>query len=921
MKRKPKTSISRAILLYMAVTGTMAVASVGLLWACVEQNRFKEEARLMRESYLASRKMVLKREVERALAFTEYMRSQAETRLKETIRNRVYEAHAVAAYLYDQHHREKTPDQIKQLVKDALRPIRFNQARGYYFAFDLDGAETPFAARPEMEGQNMRPVKGGQGEFVVADMLALVGGGQEEGFYRYSRTQPQRKGFSPKIAFVKLFKPLNWVIGTGEYLDDVEKDIQAEVLQWISKIKFGRDGYVFAGQWDGLSLSGPATGKNMLAVTDANGVKIVQELIRAARSGGGYVHYTLPKFEDRKGAPKISYAAALPQWQWYIGAGVYVDEIEAAIRDKHADMTRRIQKHFAYAAALLVGVLFGVLLIVQLISRRIHNSLASFTSFFERASSDRVKIDSRDLHFSDFHDLAVSANEMIEKRDAAEKALEESHTWLKTLLDSMQSGVIVIDASDHRITDVNQTALKLIGADRDAVVGHQCWRYLCPAEKNACPITDYGESINQSERLLLTADGREMPVLKTCNILNIGNKRFIIESFLDLTEQKKLQEQLRQAHKLESLGLLAGGVSHDLNNMLSPIIGFSEILLMGLTEEDPQKEQLEKIYNAGMKAKDLVHQLLAFGRKQSLEIQAVDINALIQDLEKLLDRTIPENINMEVVLDPQDPLVNADPGQIEQVILNLIINARDAMPDGGRLQVETSRIDSTDPSTQRPEGLPPGSYVQIAVTDTGCGVDPGLQEKIFDPFFTTKEKGKGTGLGLAMAYGIVKQHNGFIQVTPVSEGTCFSIQLPVAEGDVAIQRPSDIQTTDFKGTGTIMVVEDEESVRELACKIMQKFGYTVMAASCAQECFAMLDGFQGKLDLVLTDVVMPDMNGRELFEKLREQHVADKVLFMSGYTDQIIDRHGILEDGFHFIQKPFAVESLAEKVLSILKSE
>ena len=921
MEDYQKNSISKTILIYMVIIGTISVVSAGGMWAVFEHTRFKEEVRLMRESYIASQKAVLKREVEGAINFAKFMQSQAEVRLKETIRDRVYEAHAIATNLYEQHRKNKSTNEIRQMVKEALRPIRFNHTRGYYFAFDLDGIETLFAARPEMEGLNMLRVRSDKGEFVVADMLALVER-QGEGFYQYTWPKPKHEGFFPKIAFVKLFKPLNWVIGTGEYLDDVEKDLQAEVIQWISKIKFGKDGYVFAGQWDGLSLSGPATGKNMLSITDANGVKIVEELINVARLGGGYVQYTLPKFEGRKNALKMSYAAALQDWQWYIGAGAYVDEIEAVIQIKQAELTHRIEKHFVYAATLLGAVLIVVLLTVKLISKKIHNSLESFTLFFEQSSSKKLKIDPRRLHYSDFHNLAVSANEMIEKRDATEKELEESRTWLRTLLDAMQSGVIVIDASSHRIIDINQTALKLIGADRDKIIDNQCWQFLCPSEKNACPITDLGEYINQSERVLVTYDGHEIPVLKTCNILNINDKAYIIESFLDLTEQKRLQEQLRQAHKLESLGMLAGGVSHDLNNMLSPIIGFSEIVLMDLSDDDPLKEKLERIHNAGIKAKDLVHQLLAFSRKQALEIKTVDINAVIEGLEKLLERTIPENINLEILLDPQCPKVLADSGQIEQVILNLMLNARDAMPDGGTLRVETHQRNIRLNQKGAPEGLPPGTYVQVEVIDTGHGIDPSRVDKIFDPFFTTKEKGKGTGLGLAMAYGIIKQHSGSIQVASMpNKGTCLSILIPIAESRTAIQLPTDNTSTHFQGTGTIVVVEDDESVRELASDILQKFGYSVMAASCAQECISMLSGFQGKLELVLTDVVMPDMNGRELFEKLKEKHRGIKVLFMSGYTDQIIDRHGILEEGFQFVQKPFSVELLTEKIRGILEKE
>lgn len=283
--RWSKMSIHRTMLIYHVLVSLLALVSVGYLWISSERLKFVEEERSLRAAYLEEKKGLLKLEVDQAVGFIRHMQSQTEKRLKENIKNRVYEAHAIAENIYKQHKNSKSTEEIKKIIKDALRPIRFSNNRGYYFAFDMSGIETLFAVKPEMEGKNMLEVRGGNGEAVVADMLSLVKENGES-FYTYTWSKPGSEGYFSKIAFVKVFEPIGWVFGTGEYIQDVEEDIQKECITWISSIRFNKDGYVFVGQYDGLSLSGPQAGKNMLHVKDVNGVKIVQQLIKSARSRG-----------------------------------------------------------------------------------------------------------------------------------------------------------------------------------------------------------------------------------------------------------------------------------------------------------------------------------------------------------------------------------------------------------------------------------------------------------------------------------------------------------------------------------------------------------------------------------------------------------------------------------------------------------
>ncbi len=918
MGKKPFISLSRSMLIYLSVISVVAVLSVGYLWIHFERATFKKDTQQLRQAYIESQKLNIKEEVDRAKAFVDFMKAQTEARLKSSIRGRVYEAHAIAMNLYRLHSSHQARKEIETTIKEALRPIWFNKKRGYYFAFNLEGIEQLFAAKPEMEGKNMLAVKGGRGELVVADMLSIVRE-HKEGFYQYYWSKPGQEGYFPKIAFVKLIEPLNWVVGTGEYLDDVEKDIQEEVLQWIESITFGKDGYVFAARWDGLSLTGPAKGKNMWTINDANGVKIVQELVAKAKSGGGFVQYLQPRFKGRENSPKLSYAVGVPDWEWYLGAGIYLDEIESVIAEKQASLNERIRRNIRYALSVLVALLLIILIIVKLVANRIHGNFRSFAAFFAGASAHDVKIDSKALHFVEFADLAVAANAMIDKRKAAEDALKESREWLRTILDSIQSGVMVIDVATERIIDVNDAALNLAGTAREQILGRSCREFLCHQEKEDCPVRDFGLEYHQRECFLVRMDGTQIPIFKSCNQLEIGGKTYIIESFLDLSDQKKLEHQLRQAQKIEALGVLAGGVAHDLNNMLSPVIGFAEMLMMTSEADDPERDHLEKILNAGMKARDLVHQLLAFGRKQALEIRSIDVNELIIGLDKLMRRTVPENIHMEFALNPSIPAIKADAGQIEQVIMNLILNASDAMPSGGKLTLKTRMVFLNGEGQQETEYIAPGTYVQLTITDTGSGIDHETRQRIFDPFFTTKKRGRGSGLGLAMVYGIVKQHGGTIGVdSEVGKGSRFVLHLPVAEEDAEKQLTPAAQSVQPRGYETILVVEDDDSVRDLAATVLRNLGYNVLAASGVSQCREVLSSHKGPLHLVLTDVVMPDVNGKELFEQIQSSHAEAKVLFMSGYTDHVIAHHGVLEEGLHFIKKPFTINGLSAKVREVL---
>jgi two-component system, cell cycle sensor histidine kinase and response regulator CckA len=397
----------------------------------------------------------------------------------------------------------------------------------------------------------------------------------------------------------------------------------------------------------------------------------------------------------------------------------------------------------------------------------------------------------------------------------------------------------------------------------------------------------------------------------------------------DITERKRMEkalraseDQLRQSQKMEAIGQLAGGVAHDFNNLLTAINGYSALALRRLGEDHPVQPYLEEIKKAGDRAANLTRQLLAFGRKQILQPLSINLNDVVRDMNKMLKRLIGEDVQLIANLRPDLNRIQADPGQVEQVLVNLVVNSRDAMPRGGTITIETANVKLDEAYASKLVGLSAGDYVMLAISDTGTGMDQETQKRIFEPFFTTKEKGKGTGLGLSTVYGIIRQSGGNIWVyTEPGEGTTFKVYMPQIEAEVGgsvIPHSSSIMQD---GNETVLLVEDEEMVRKLASQLLKESGYSVLEASGGDEAMDICKTYQEPIDLLITDVVMPKMSGRDVAAQLKTLHPETRVLFMSGYTDDAIVHHGIVDSDIAFIQKPFSATSLTQKIREVLDCE
>jgi PAS domain S-box-containing protein len=515
----------------------------------------------------------------------------------------------------------------------------------------------------------------------------------------------------------------------------------------------------------------------------------------------------------------------------------------------------------------------------------------------------------------------------ITARKRAGEALRESEHRYRSLFEQSGDSILLLELRDGPplILDANQTALRVHGYSLEEMVG-QPISLLEPgisreAVEERSRLTAEGKPMYMRHR---RKDGSEFDVESVARRAQIGGRNAFLAVERDITERKRAEEereklltQLAQAQKMESIGRLAGGIAHDFNNLLTVINGYSLLLLGKLNAADPLRAGLQEIHKAGERAAGLTLQLLAFSRKQVLEPRVLDLNHEVDQMRSMLERLVGEDVEVRVELSAQAGSVHADPHQLEQVIMNLVVNARDAMPHGGKLLIETAGLELDERYVQSHPEAHAGRHVLLAVSDSGVGMDDETRRRIFEPFFTTKGLGKGTGLGLSMVEGIVAQSGGHIEVySEPGHGTTFKVYLPKVEEAAAGSQPE--AALALGGKETVLVVEDQPEVREYAVTVLKAYGYQVIQAESAGQALSLFERERGGIHLVLTDVVMPKVSGRELANRLEKLQPGIKVLFMSGYTDNVIVHHGVLEEGAQFIQKPFSPERLAARVREVL---
>ncbi len=513
----------------------------------------------------------------------------------------------------------------------------------------------------------------------------------------------------------------------------------------------------------------------------------------------------------------------------------------------------------------------------------------------------------------------------ISKLNQAQAALQDSEEKYRLLFNSTYDSVILIDFETLLIIDANEAAEKMYGYSLKELLSLSAKDISAEKDKTQEAIQiEYSAEI--PIRYHRKKDGSVFPVEITQNFLNLGDRKVVLGSIRDISnrlefekEKKELEDHLRQVQKMEAVGTLAGGVAHDFNNMLTVILGNTEILLEEFKSTQPLYDHLHEIQNAAVRSADVVRQLLAFARKQTIAPEILDINETIEQMLKMLRRLLGENIDLSWQPNAHLWPVKIDPSQIDQILANLCVNARDAIDGVGRLTIETGRQTFDEEYCNEHQGFIPGDFVMLAVSDNGCGMDRKTLDNLFEPFFTTKEVGKGTGLGLATVYGIVKQNNGFINVYSESgHGSTFKIYLPRIIEEKDVDKTGLHKKTTVGGTETVLLVEDEPSILRMTRMMIEKKGYTVLSAATPSEALEKATNHSCAIDLLMTDVVMPEMNGRDLAEEITKIYPGIQILFMSGYTVNVIAHQGVLDDGVAFLQKPFSSEDLARKLRKVL---
>jgi PAS domain S-box-containing protein len=503
------------------------------------------------------------------------------------------------------------------------------------------------------------------------------------------------------------------------------------------------------------------------------------------------------------------------------------------------------------------------------------------------------------------------------ERKRAEEALRAREAYYRTILDNIGDAVLIA-TRDGRYLDCNPRACELTGYTREELLGRRVVDTYPADARNM--VTEQLNEIAEGrlrffERRMMRKDGTVIDVESNARVLPDGA---LLSTTRDVTQRKGLEEQLRQAQKMEAVGRLAGGVAHDFNNVLTAIFGYADLLIEDLPAQGSARQDLEEIRKAAQRASALTRQLLAFSRQQVLEPTVLSLNDLVEDIDKMVQRLLGENVELRLSLGKSIGNIRADSGQLQQVIMNLAVNARDAMPQGGKLLIETGNAALTEQYAELHQPVIPGHYVLLAFSDTGVGMSAEVKARIFEPFFTTKEKGRGTGLGLSTVYGIVKQSGGYVWVySEVGRGTTFKIYLPRVDAPVEPSAPPR-ETRSLTGTETILLAEDDEILRPLSTGLLERLGYHVLAAEDAMQALAVAGAHDGPIHLLVADVVMPGTSGRELARRLAEVRPDTKVLYISGYTDDAIVHHGMLEPGLNFLQKPFTPDVLARKVRELL---
>lgn len=800
----------RTVLIWsMIAVTTLSIGIVGTLSVVQEYRRFDTESQALKENYLAERKTLIKQEVDRVVDYIRYQQSTTEQRLQRELKEQVERAHAIADNLYQRYRTSRSEADIKAMIREALRPIRFFDDRGYFFIYDLQGTNVLLPFSQQLEGRNLWDFQDSKGGYTIRRMVAMLKE-QGEGFLRWYWYKPgHTEHMSEKLGYAKLFTPFGWLIGTGEYVEDVDLEVQGQTLDRIKNIRFDKDGYIFVYDFEATTLAHykpENIGINQWNFRDVNGIPVLQELIRRTQTEEEtYLEY-VATIRPQTGEPaaKLTYARAIKEWRWVVGTGIYIDEINQILAQKRMDLEEKVTRSINSTILTLIGCLLVIAALCHVIIRRITANINGFSAFFERATTGSSMVDEQAIHFSEFKDLARAANQMIDERNRAATAIDD------------------------------------------------------------------------------------------------------------------LREQLNRSRKMEALGVLAGGVAHDLNNVLAAIVGYPDLILASLPPDNPQRRYIEIIRDSGIKASEIVQDLLTLARRGVIQPAVLNLNTLIdrylESPEGISLRTAYPEVSIDRHLAPDLLRMKGSQVHLQKTIMNLVVNAAEAQPQGGviRLCTENRYLDQP---LQGYDQVAEGEYVVLSVGDCGVGIAEADLARIFEPFFSKKQLGRsGTGLGMTVVWGTVMDHHGYIRVSSSEgKGTLFELYFP-ATRDAAVAEQTVTDLTEYRGHGQrLLLVDDIPEQRELATTLLEQLGYQVATAASGEEALAYLS--QGTVDLLLLDMIMtPGIDGLETYERVLAIHPDQRAVIVSGYAETDRVQKAMELGARRYVKKPYTLHTLARAV-------
>jgi len=926
--------------------------SISAIDAFLSYQHFTVASEKLRTTFLVQQKQIIKEEVNKVIDLINHEKQKSERLTREKIRTRVYQAVRIADSLYQHNKNRYGPEQIQEMILDALRPIRFDEGRGYFFAIRTNGLVVLNAAKPDLEGKNLLQLRDSHGLPFIKNLID-VGRGSGEGFAEYFWAKPGQSGDNyKKISFVRYFKPYGWIIGTGLYVDDVQREIENKLLALISRIRFGREGYIFINTYDGNALISNGKffdgSKKLWEVFSQHPARMkklfAKELAAAKKPGGDYIYYshfklTRPDVES----PKVSFVAGIDDLGWLVGAGVYLDDVDREIAAMQADITGLLEKKLFYFFLSDLIILLLFYLVFRRKSRHLKNDINLLISFFRQAAFSDKPIDRSLIQFEEFDRLAEHANTMLHDKIQAQKelkaekeALQKSEAKFRSLVETSNDWIWEIDAQAC-FTYVSPQVETIMGYRPDEVLGKTPFGFMSQKERNKLAAT-LTEKMRRREPFIilenaaLHKDGHEV-VLETSGVPFFDNNgalagyrgmaRDITHRKQDEEEKKKLARRLSQAQRMESIGLMAGGVAHDLNNILAGIVGYPDLLLQELPANSTMQTSLLAIKESGERAALVVADLLTVARGAASSRE-------IHDLHELIDEyLISPEFNRLTSLYPKvryhqqfrasHPYILCSSVHIKKCLMNLITNATEAIIEEGEVTISTANID-IDTGLARELLLEEGEYIVLKIQDTGPGISRQDVEHIFEPFYTKKVMGKsGTGLGLTVVWNTIRDHQGKITVESDSRGTSFTLYFPVRHEPAKSSQTQPVNVMEGQGEH-ILVIDDDPQLRDIARKMLTTLGYQVDTVQSGEEAVEFVSS--QSIDLALIDMIMePGINGLETYRRLLAIQDGLKAIITSGFSksDDVTKALNLGAGGY--LRKPYSIRQLGLLVARILAEQ